>query len=65
MAATCVLSAVPVPTTDFLTRRAASSRKGSPAAAHCIIATPRAIPSFRAEAADRATKISSIAAQSG
>ena len=65
MAATWPLSALPVPTTDFFTCLAAISATSRPAFAHCVMATPRAMPSFSAEAAERATKISSIAALSG
>ena len=65
MAWTCAFSAAPLPTTAFLTRRAAYSPTSSPARAATISTTPRAWPSLRVDWGFLLTNTSSTAAASG
>ena len=65
MAWTCAFSAAPVPTTAFLTSRAAYSPTSIPARAAIISTTPRAWPSLSVDCGFLLTNTSSTAAASG
>jgi hypothetical protein len=65
MACTCTLSAFPLPTTAFFTRRAAYSATGIPPRAAVINMTPRAWPSLSVDCGFLLTKTSSTAVPSG
>src|SRR6185369_7964435 len=62
---TCAFSALPTPTTAFLTSRAAYSPTSIPARAAVMMMTPRAWPSFSVDCGLALTKTSSTAALSG